>query len=269
MPQPKKISDLRKIALSSDYSKLFEGFLKDWILDDISDNLDPSQYGARKGSGTEHLIVAFVDRVLKNLDSVTSRAAVISAAVDWSAAFDRLDPTITTQKLIKIGVRPSLVAILISYMTNRRMVVKYKGAQSKPKNLIGGGPQGTLLGGLEYIVANDCSKHDVNQKDRFKYFDDLHLQEFLILCDHLVQYDFFKHVASDIGTDHLYLPPEKYDLQKNLDKISEWTDTNLMLLNEKKSSYIVFSRSKGEFSTRLYLNNITLERKSVIRILGV
>ena len=42
-----------------------------------------------------------------------------------------------------------------------------------------------------------------------------------------------------------------------------------MQLNEKKSSYIVFSRSKSEFSTRLTLNNITLERKSVIKILGV
>ena len=62
--RPKKISDLRKIALSSDYSKVLEGFIKDWILEDISHNIDPSQYGARKGSGTEHLIVAFVDRVL-------------------------------------------------------------------------------------------------------------------------------------------------------------------------------------------------------------
>ena len=64
-PQPKKISDLRKISLTSQYSKLFEGFLKDWILEDIKHHVDPSQYGARKGSGTEHLIVAYFDRVLK------------------------------------------------------------------------------------------------------------------------------------------------------------------------------------------------------------
>ena len=63
---PKKNSDLRKLALSSDFSKLFEGFLKDWILYDISEKIDPSQYRARKGSGTEHLIVAFVDSVKKS-----------------------------------------------------------------------------------------------------------------------------------------------------------------------------------------------------------
>ena len=77
-----------------------------------------SQFGARKGTGTEHLIVTFVDRVLKMLDSITSRSAVIAAIVDWPAAFDRLDPTITIPKSIKIGVRPLFIPIFISYMYN-------------------------------------------------------------------------------------------------------------------------------------------------------
>ena len=38
---------------SSDYSKLFEAFLKEWILEDIEDKLDPSQFGGRSSSGTE------------------------------------------------------------------------------------------------------------------------------------------------------------------------------------------------------------------------
>ena len=58
-------------------------------------------------------------------------------------------------------------------------------------------------------------------------------------------------------------------MQKNLDNISEWTDKNLMLLNESKCSYIVFTRSRMEFSTRLSLNKIALQRKSVVKILGL
>ena len=100
---PKQISDLRKIGNTSDYSKLLESFLKDWILEDIKFKIDPSQFGGRKGSGTEHLIVCFVDRVLKLLDSTILKSAVISASCDWSAAFDRLDPTRTARKLIQIG----------------------------------------------------------------------------------------------------------------------------------------------------------------------
>ena len=204
------------------------------------------------------------------LDSVTQKSAVIAAGVDWAAAFDRLDPTITANKLIKIGVRPALVAILISYMTNRRMIVRFKGQKSSVRNLVGGGPQGTLLGGLEYIISNDdCAKEEIQNEDRFKYYDDLNLLEFLILSEKLIQYDFNSHVASDIGVDQLYLPSNDYKMQNYLNYISEWTKDNLMLLNEKKSCYIIFSRSKSEFSTRLTLNEVTLERKSVLRILGL
>ena len=265
----KKISDLRKIALSSDYSKLLESFLKDWILQDISHNLDTSQYGGRKGSGTEHLIVTLVDRVLKCLDSTIQKSAVIASGVDWSAAFDRLDPTLTAQKMVKIGVRPSVVSILVSYMTNRRMIVKYRGIQSNPKRLIGGGPQGTLLGGMEYIISNDCSEDDTCKDDRFKYYDDLNLLEFVVLVDKLEPYDFKNHVASDIGIDQNFLPISQNDMQSKLDNVTYWTSENMMLLNEKKSSYIVFKRSKSDFSLRLTLNGVTLERKRVIKILGI
>ena len=269
-PQPKKISDLRKISLTSQYSKLFEGFLKDWILEDIKHHVDPSQYGARKGSGTEHLIVAYVDRVLKSLDSVRQRSAVIAAAVDWSAAFDRLDPTLTVQKMIKIGIRPSLIPVLISYMSQRRMIVKFKGVNSAPKDLIGGGPQGTILGGLQYNISNDdCCREEIDKLDRYKYFDDLNILEFLILSDQLTDYDVKYHVPSDVGIGQPFLSPSKFETQQHLNYISDWTRENLMLLNEKKSSYIVYSRAKSEFSTRLTLNGTVLERQSVIKILGL
>ena len=46
---PKVIKDLRKISCTSDFSKLYEGFLKDWIVEDIYHNLDIGQYGGRVG----------------------------------------------------------------------------------------------------------------------------------------------------------------------------------------------------------------------------
>ena len=108
-----KFFELRKIAGTSDYSKLYESFLKQWILNDIEDYLDKSQFGGRKGSGTEHLVVCYVDRVLKLLDSTIARSAVIAAAADWVSAFDKTDPSITAAKFVKVGIRPSLIPILI------------------------------------------------------------------------------------------------------------------------------------------------------------
>ena len=146
---PKEIKDLRKIACTSDFSKLFEGFLKDWILEDIGEKLDIGQYGGKKGIGTEHMIVCLLDRILKLLDKHPDRSAVVATCLDWAAAFDRQDPTIAVKKFIELGVRPSLIPLLISYLSNRSMKVKFNGEESDLVDLVGGGPQGTLLGQLE------------------------------------------------------------------------------------------------------------------------
>ena len=120
------------------------------------------------------------------------------------------------------------------------MIVKFKGILSQPYELVGGGPQGTLLGGLQYIItSDDCSPKDVIKEDRFRYFDDLNILEFLILTDLLVQYEFKEHIPSDIGIDQQFLPPSSFKMQENLDKIKEWSDLNLMKINEKKRKAIL------------------------------
>ena len=121
---PKDISDLRKISCTSDYSKLFEGFLKDWIMEDISGNIDIGQYGGQPGIGTEHLIVCLLDRVLQLLDRCHDRSAVVLTSLDWSSAFDRQDPTIAIKKFIKLSVRASLIPLLVSYLSVRNMRAK-------------------------------------------------------------------------------------------------------------------------------------------------
>ena len=57
-----------------------------------------------------------------------------------------------------------------------------------------------------------------------------------------------QHVPSDIGADEKYLPPESFATQNHLNYISNWTKENKMKLNEAKSNYLVFSRSKENLS---------------------
>ena len=165
---PQGIHDLRKISSTSDFSKTYEGFLKDWIMEDVSSNLDIGQFGGQPGMGTEHMVVCFLDRVLKLLDTYPEKSAVIATSLDWSAAFDRQDPTLAIIKFLKLGVRPSLIPLLASYLTDRRMKVKFNGEMSEFLALIGGGPQGTLVGGLEYLVQNNVNADIVPPEDIFK-----------------------------------------------------------------------------------------------------
>ena len=128
---PGAMKDLRKISGTSDYSKVFEGYLKDWIMEDVAKNIDIGQFGGQPGIGTEHLIVCLLDRVLSLLDKHPDRSAVVMTSLDWAAAFDRQDPTLAVKKFIKLGVRPSLIPLLSRYLTDRTMQVKFNGELSK------------------------------------------------------------------------------------------------------------------------------------------
>ena len=184
-------------------------------MEHISPNLVPSQFGNQKGTSTEHMIVCLMDRVLQLLDNNNNKSAVIAALVDWSSAFDRQDPTLAIQKFIKMGVRSSLIPILASYLTDREMQVRYNDSYSGTHSLPGGGPQGSLVGLIEYFVQSNDNADSVDPDLRFKYVDDLSVLELVMLAGLVSEFNFKQQVASDIGIDELYVAGENLTTQEN------------------------------------------------------
>ena len=135
---------------------------------------------------------------------------MIAASVDWAAAFDCQDPTLAIKGFIAIGVRPALIPILISYLKDRKMRVKFNGEVSEVLTLVGGGPQGTLIGQIMYLVQTNNNADCVDKDNHFKYIDDLSILQIVFLGGLLTQYNFYEHVASDVGVDQLYLPPSRF-----------------------------------------------------------
>ena len=268
VPEPEVIKDVRKIACTSDYNKLFEGFLKDILIQDVMPNIDVKQYGGKKKTGTEHMIVALMDRVLTLLDSNNTKSAVLMAAADWAAAFDRGDPTKTTQKLISLKLRSSVVPLIISYMSGRTMSLKFNQDESGLYKLCGGFPQGSKIGQDCFLSASNDSADHVPAADRFKYIDDLQLLELIMMAGLLQDYNIYMHVPNDIPLDHKFLNPQDTHMQSYLDQISFWTTQNLMKLNPEKSNYLIFSRAKESFVTRLTVNGTKIDQKDATKILG-
>ena len=268
VPNPSQLKDLRKIALTSEFSLIFEGFMKDWILHDVQPKIDRSQFGNQKGSSTEHLLVCLMDQVLGLLDK-NKGAAVIASMVDWASAFDRQDPTLAIEKFLSIGVRPSLIPILVSYLSGRKMKVRFNGTYSTNHSLPGGGAQGTLLGVLQYLIQSNDNANCVEESMRYKFVDDLTILELVLLSHWLSEYNFKQHVASDIGIEELFISSENLSTQFFLNEISRWTEENRMQLNEKKSNYMLFTRSNTEVSTRLEMNGQTIDRVEETKLLGV
>ena len=82
----------------------------------------------------------------------TDQTAILACMVDFSKAFNRQNHNLLITKLSDMGVPPWLLRIVIAFLSDRKMLVKYKGKKSGIKSLPGGGPQGTLLGLLLFIV---------------------------------------------------------------------------------------------------------------------
>ena len=175
-----------------------------------------------------------MDRILYLLDNNSTRAAVIKAGVDWSSAFERGDPTETAAKFIKLGLRPSIVKLLTSYMTSRKMSIKFNGQESSLIDLCGGFPAGSVIGQDCYLVASNSSADDVSEDDRFKYIDDLEILELVLLSGILEHFDTLASVPSYLPFDHKFLPGTLTQTQSNLDSIARWTSNNKMLLNPAK-----------------------------------
>ena len=72
------------------------------------------------------------------------------------------------------------------------MKVKFNGKQAGPFELVGGSPQGSIIGQLAYTSGSHENTEQLNiqEEDKYQYIDDLDLLELIFLGDVLVQYNF-------------------------------------------------------------------------------
>ena len=160
-----------------------------FVLQDVSHKMSARQYGGKKGVGTEHLLVKLIDRIKKLLDDPNTPVVILSS-YDWKGAFERIDPTEVALKMIKLGIRSSIVKVVIDFLRDRKMELKMNGHTSPSIDLIGGGPQGSLIGQLMYLIASDNVGQEIPEEDKFQYIDDLSAVE-----GKLIEYNFYQHVA--------------------------------------------------------------------------
>ena len=129
---------------------MYESFVAQWLLDVISPYLDPNQCGL-KGSSVTHYLIKLLHFIHSTLD-LRSPHAVLAICIDLSKAFNRVDHILVIQDLFDMHTPPWLLNIVFSYLTNRTMTIRFRGAQSSLHNLPAGSPQGAFLGGLIFMI---------------------------------------------------------------------------------------------------------------------
>ena len=148
---PLSEDDTRNIASTAYLSKQYESFIGDWIFPNIEPFIDPGQCGGLKGSSITYYLVKLLHFVHSYLDRSTPHA-VLLALVDLEKAFNRVSHQLVIEDLADMNVPGWLLLILISYLTERSMYMRYRGSTSTRKLLPGSSPQGAYLGILLFII---------------------------------------------------------------------------------------------------------------------
>ena len=72
--------------------------------------------------------------------------------VDLTKAFNRIDHHDVITSLHEMGVPGWLLRIVAGFHSNQHLIVRMNGKKSSSKDMPGGGPQGTILGLLIFII---------------------------------------------------------------------------------------------------------------------
>ena len=93
----------------------------------------------------------FVNFILYNQDLKIPHM-ILTCMVDYSKAFNRMDHNTLITILSDMGVPGWLLKLVIAFLSERSMILRYKGACSSRMPLPGGGPQGTILGLFLFLI---------------------------------------------------------------------------------------------------------------------
>ena len=194
---------------------------------------------------------------------MTDQTAVLACFIDFQKAFMRVNHNILIEKLSNLGVPGWLLIIVISFLTDRSMFVLYKGGQSSVKQLPGGGPQGTLLALLLFLVMiNDVGfenqlnnagelatakrKIKTANEIHLKFVDDLTVAEAVKMKQDLTSIPPESRPLPDAyhsRTGHI-LPESKSKVYNQLQKTQLYCKENQMKINFKKTKMMLFNPSK-------------------------
>ncbi|VDO10445.1 unnamed protein product, partial [Brugia timori] len=236
------IRNYRGIAIISCIPKLFESIVNDKIFRQVKNQITNKQHGFYKGRSTTTNLLEFVTFILNAMDNGKHVEALYT---DFSKAFDRIDIPLLLFKLHKIGMEPTLLNWLQSYLTHRKQIVRFQNKLSQPILVTSGVPQGSHLGPLLFILyVNDIS-FILKKIKLLVYADDMKL---------------FMEISNSSDAE---------EFQNEINLFYTWCSKSLLQLNVKKCNTIAFSRKIETPHIAISLGNQKVEKCKIVRDLGV
>jgi len=161
--------------------------------------------------------------------------------IDFSSAFNTIQPHLMALKLLALNVNPKLIRWIVSFLVNRTQEVRFNNAISDVKATSTGAPQGTVLSPILFtLYTNDCTGPE--HTPFIKYSDDTALLDLS-------------------NSDVVYNEQVSY--------FTQWCKDNFLNLNVKKTKEMVIDFRKKSLKTPdLLIDDAKVERVHEYKYLG-
>ena len=227
-----KPSNYRPVYLTCISCKMFEHKIVSNIMQhlDTYNILIDCQHGFRPRRSCETQLITLVDELAKSLNKGKQYDLAI---LDFSKAFDRVPHERLLRKLDHHGIRGKTLDWIRPFLTNRTQKVAVEGVASEPIHVKSGGPQGSVLDPILFLVFINDLPASIRSSSR-------------LFADDCVVY---REIRSDNDCQIL---------QDDLQKLWDWEKKWGMSFNPEKCSILRVHRKRAPVIFNYSLKGHTL-----------
>ena len=257
---PEVEKSLRIISCTNQISKCLEKVVIKWLMKYVKPYLDPDQMGGQKGQSVAHYLIEVANFILYNQD-LKNPQAIISVFVDYAQGFNRVQHSKIIEISAHMKVPGWLLKIMVSYLSQRKLRVRFKGKVSEAKHIKAGTGQGCFLGLWcflflvnfagpqrdpktigEYITETSQKREPMKVMKR-KWVDDLSILVSLDLKkEAVVDPEIIKTQPTTYHnrTGHA-LPDSNNSMQMHINAVVEHATNTKMQISESKTKVAIFN----------------------------
>ena len=236
---PSSLNDYRPVALTSIVMKCFEKLILRCLLTFTSEHLDPLQFAYKPHRGTDDAILTILHNAFLHFDKAGSNVRILF--IDFSSAFNTIQPHLLALKLLHLDVNPKLILWIVNFLLPRTQSVCFQNSISSKSHTCIGAPQGTVLSpALFTLYTNDCQ--GITKTPIVKYSDDTAIEDLS-------------------NSDSVYF--------SEVHKFSAWCKESYLDLNIVKTKEMVVDFRKNPPPVpELIIDDVAVERVAEYRYLG-
>ena len=235
---------LRLVISFPESFKCLERLILNHVQNKTKSHQDPCQFAYKSKRGVEDAVLTFLDLVYSHIDLPRNYCRILF--VDFSSAFNTIQPHILIDKQRNMLLEPILSLWILDFLTNRTQYVKFNETLSQTITTNTGAPQGCVLSPVLFTLYTDECRIDDDNVKLIKFADD---SVIVGLCNN---------------------DTSENDYREQIVYFDTWCDQHHLALNVKKTKEMVidFRRIKNALSP-LSIKNENVDTIDCYTYLGI